>query len=139
MALTRRQQRLYTDTIDVYKPVATTLVDRVGKDPRYPAAPTAAAVKAYLFTSTEFAVDQPYLGRTNEDMVLTLDKLHVEASVDIDDTFCFQLKTANHPDLNGFWIVMGNAKLRTTRGRRETNYKELLCKRMPSAPPGVTV
>lgn len=139
MALTRRQQRLYTDTVDIFKPEATSLVDRVSSDPRYPATPTVAGVLAYLFTSTEFANPQPHLGRTNEDMMLTLDKLHVEAAVDIDDAFVFQLKTSGHPDEGGYWMVMGNAKVRTTRGRRTTNYKEVLCKRMASAPAGVSI
>lgn len=139
MPLTPRQERFYTDVIDIYKPEATSTVDRVANDPRYPATPTVSSVPCKLFTSTEYATDQTYLGRTNEDMVLTFDKVHVAADVDIDDTYVFRLRNAGHPDEGGFWVCMGNAKLRPSAGVRRANYRQVLCKRIATSPPGVVI
>lgn len=138
MALTARQRRLYKDLIEIYKPNATTIVDKTPKDTRLPSTATYEDVPAKLFSKPEASRPEKHIGRSNMDIIFTLDELHVEASVDIDDTYYFRLKTPDHPDFNEWWVCQGSAKTRISEGRRKANVKIILCKKVIK-PKGVVV
>ena len=122
MALSRRQGRLYEDTVDIYvAPAPTVNVDKTVQDVAYPSQPTYPGVTCHFDSTPEVDV-AAIQGLTKEVNIFTLDKFHFDASVDIQDTYCIHLKTPGHPQSGKYWIVQGNALVKVLHANKQTVY-----------------
>ena len=139
--LNRRQDRFYTDTVDIwarpgdgvpitkdankralnlsYKPVST---------------PDQTAVRCMLQTAIEGNRFERPIGRTAFDNIFTLDRCFFEVTVDINDQDVVRIKTAGHPLLNEDFIVQGAGVIRESRGKRKGNYRLIQLKRTNEPP-----
>lgn len=140
MALNARQQRLYNDLVDIYVP-SSLAVDgttrRLTTDPKYPSTATYASVTCGFFSTQENpSLVQP-IGRSNQDNIFTMDLFKFDAAQDINDTYVIQLKTVGHPQYGQWWIVVGGAEIRTSRGKRTGNYAKVFAKHI-TKPAGIT-
>lgn len=146
MALTLRQQKFYTDTVDVWHgpgaagvPLPTDDNDVVTNIVYNPvASPDLTAVKCMLQTQAEGNLYERPLGRTAFDNIFTLDRCFFEAGTAIKDQDVVRIKTAGHPLLNEYFIVQGEGRERESRGARRGNYKVIQLKRSdaPTVAPG---
>lgn len=135
MALNRRQQKLYLDRITVWPPMPIT----VGADKRPTGTsvgsvnptPTYEDIPAKYFPSSEYNANSWPLGRTLQDNMLTLDVIHTEASVNIDDSAVILLTTPGIPDSGTYYRVQGNQETWAKAGIRDANLARVFMKRIP--------
>lgn len=135
MALNARQIKLYVDRVSIWKPdnVTTSGANKKALDTAYPATATYTNVACYHFSKTEVA--QPtFPGRSNQDMIFTLDEFHFDAAQDVDDQYVLKLTTSGHPELGAYYIVMGGPKSRPARTRRNVNYRIVYARRTLAQP-----
>jgi hypothetical protein len=130
MPLTRRQQILYTDRVDVYRPseIATEAGGKAAKDPIYQLAYSSVPCK--FWTSIQSTAPDPQ-GRGLQDNMFTLDSVSFDAAQTILDGYLVTL-TSNHPN-RGFWYVaQGNEETWVDSSkRRKPNYIKVKFKRVP--------
>ncbi len=133
MALTARQQRFYTDTIDLYKPIdIKTDPTRLPQDVRYPDTPTYAGVLCHREAKVE-STEPGALGRVDIDNMMTMDEFHLDAAQEIGGNWAIQFKTAGHPD-NGTWfLAQGDTRVTVFRANKQS----LMAKRI-TKPRGVS-
>ena len=127
MALNKRQQRYYTDLVDIYVPGALSVgTHKAVADPVYSLAYANVPCK-YIATQE---VDVPALpGLTKEVNIFTLDQFHFDAAQPMEDTYFLHLKTTGHPESGGYWAVMGNPMTIVSAGKRKANYRQVYGKR----------
>lgn len=122
MALTSRQTRLYTDTVSVFKPrtpASTALDDNDRESLNYPLTPTAATVYCFRQTAAEFLKGK-FIGRVNkEDTQSLMDVIHFDQAQDVDSNYVLKITTPSDPDLDTFFIVMGNAMVKNYRANKK--------------------
>lgn len=121
MALSPRQQRFYTDTVNLYRPNALPIgANNVVGDVTFPTTPTASAVPCHWAPRPESAgAEVP--GRTNADIMLTLDVFHFGLDApDIRDGWFIELTTAGHPEAGSWFKVQGNPKTLNWRAKRKS-------------------
>jgi hypothetical protein len=138
MALNRRQKRAYGARVDLYAPNAHT-VDPATKEVRsvtYGPSPTHSNVQC-LYTPSPEMGEMQVVGRTNSDIVFTLDRFHFDVAVPVDDTWYLQLKVEGHPEYETWWVVEGGPDVTASVGRRRSNYRSVFAKRS-MRPPGVS-
>jgi hypothetical protein len=131
---TLRQERLYTDTFDVYFPVE----QQVGADKRLSVAQAGAveATPTYedqlgkLFPSSEYNASNMPMGRTLQDNMLTLDRVHFPSGVELRDGCVLQLKTSGHPDEGAWYMTQGNSETWPGTSVRQSTYARVFLKRI---------
>ena len=133
MALTYRQQRLYIHRIDIYAPKAIAvngISSKSYKETDYLFELSASNVPCYVYTNRESSILE-VVGRTNTDIMYTLDVLHVAMDVYIDTNFMFKLINVgtSNPDNNAWYIVQGGPATRASSSTRYPNNRVLFCKR----------
>lgn len=146
MALTLRQRKFYTDTVDVWHgpgargvPIpkdANEVVTNIIYNPV--GSPDLTGVKCMLQTQMEGNLYERPLGRTAFDNLFTLDRNFFEAGTDIQDQDVVRITTVSvpvHPLFEQYFIVQGEGRERRNRGARRANYKMLQLKR--TSPPTV--
>ena len=122
MALTARQTRFYTDTVDIWARPGDG-VD-IPKDSNKQAlnlvyagssTPDQTAVKCMLQTQMEGNNYIGPLGRTAFDNIFTLDRLFLAQDVPIQDQDVVRVKTSGHPLLDPLFIVSAEGTAREIR------------------------
>lgn len=133
MSLSRRQRRIYTDTVSIYKPADLAVAaDKSVSDVSYPSTPTQTSVSCHL--DQQPIQGEPGLeGRSERDLIFTLDRFHFGTDVEIGDTYLLKLTTVGHPNNGKFWVVEGAGQFKTWRAGKQIVYaKQVL------APAGVS-
>lgn len=132
---TARQERLYIDVVNIYEPVEL----EVGADKRlgpYPAGlvestPSREGQLGKYYPSSEYNAASPVMGRTLQDNMLTLDRFHFPAGVELKDGTVLEIDTPDHPDQGAFFRVQGNSETWVGSSVRQSKYSRVFCKRIP--------
>lgn len=135
---TPRQIAIYEDTCDIWKPDTLAFVSNLTGEPvdtTYTR--IAQGQPCYYFTKTETAAPE-VVGRYPADIIFTLDICKFPSGVDIDDVYVLKLTTTDHPLINTFWRVIGEAQRRMARQGRKPDFAQVYLKRLAKAPPGVS-
>lgn len=109
--MSRRHDRAFTDTWDLYKPFASVgdITDKNFKGKTYPITPTYAGVLGRLEPNRE--VSQPgTVGRSQQDTRIATDSIRLDMTQECSDTWYAQLKTSGHPEVNTWFIILGMAE-----------------------------
>lgn len=113
MALSRRQQRAYTDIVDLYRPnpAFTIGANNVAGDPTMPAenTPTFADVACHWESKPEVAEPRAP-GRTNTDNMFTIDVFHFHIDQEVGEGWFIKLKTPDHPEEGSWFVCQGDAQ-----------------------------
>jgi len=126
MALTARQVKVYVHTVDVYRPLAfNQLANHDVEELTIPATATYSAVKCYRETKPEFGSAQP-IGRTDKDILFTIDVFHFDVAEDIRANDVFKFTTVGHPDINQWFECVGDTMVKNWRANKHT----VVCKRI---------
>lgn len=131
MALTERQLILYKDVVDLYAPSPITtkrLPNNEVTSNRYPSTPTSASVSCYRETAPELANGRFYGRSQKEDTVSLLDRVHFDVSVTIGPNYVFQVKTAGDPELNEWYLVLGDNMVKDYRANKTVVYVKKVTK-----------
>lgn len=139
MALTKRQEKFYTDTVSIWKkPGDTGTLPKDGNNVVtnliYTASATETGVVCMLQTALEANQYRRPLGRTEMDNMWTLDKLFLEVDNDLEDQDYVQLTTEGHPLKDQWFIVQGEGRVREIRAGRKGNYLMVQLKRTNDPP-----
>jgi hypothetical protein len=129
MALTELQLEAYTDTINVYRKVRSS----TSGENIYSATPHIAALACMLQEVESFDklnADPTHnhrgsIGKTKVMSIFTMHRLYFEVDEDIIGQDLVEVLTAGHPDLNKWFLVMGNKKSWITAGERDANYAKV--------------
>ena len=118
--LGRRQQRAYTDVVDLYKPDDLTIdddgvVEDTSKTLAY------SSVKCHLEPKSESSTPE-MMGRTNTDYVITTDKLHFHIDQEVGDLWAVQLKTPGHPEYGTWYQIQGGPQNVNWRAKKKILY-----------------
>ena len=132
MARNRRQKQSMKEIVDLYapNPPSTTGDLREVVELTYPTTPTYTNVYAGFHAMPGYSSPQ-IMGRTQEDIMFTLDKFFFDVAQDIDDTWLIEIRTPGSILKGFFWFVMGDPKIHEDRGRRRANYLEVFGRRNP--------
>lgn len=134
---TARQLALYEDTCDIWKPNAITFTGANGEPNDTSYTKVATSQKCFFFTKTEVASPES-IGRMGQDIIFTLDWVKFPSATEVDDTYILKVTTADHPLINTFWRVEGEAQRRPSRARRKADFALVYTKKLPQAPSGVS-
>jgi len=125
MALSRRQQRAYTDRVHLYKPTApfTIGANNVATDPTFPAeaSPTYSNVSCHWESKPEVAEPRPG-GRTNVDNMFTIDVFHFHLDQEVGEGWFIKLVTPGHPEADSFFVCQGDAQNHAWRANKKAIY-----------------
>jgi hypothetical protein len=139
MALTTRQTRLYNDVVDVYRRTALAVTGLMEvEDLEYDDTPILTDVQCLWASAPEDNRPESPLGRSEADLMDTLDRFHFEASVDLQDTDILEVKTTGHPEIGARFQIRGFGRRRITRGLRSGNYLAVFAKRIKGVPAGLS-
>lgn len=108
MSLSFRQQQTFLWTISIYRLKARPIG---GSSGIYDSTPIATGVKAQYISSTE-AAEPGQVGRSNRDIVISLDGFAMLHDVDVRDTDAIVITAGptGFPDVNKQWVCVGNAQ-----------------------------
>lgn len=139
MALTVRQTKLYTDTVSIFKPDATggsvNGTTKVTADPTWSSLATGVAGKR--FTVTEFDRVSA-IGRAGSVVQSSSHRFHFQASQEVQAGYCLKLTTPSHPEVNTFYMVLGDPEIRVSSGGRTPNYRRVYVQKVAKPPSGVS-
>lgn len=132
MALTYRQTRAFTDTVDVYAPKNFSKTSkRVTSGVTYGPDATDADVKCHIESSIDASVPGP-IGRQSYDIVQTLDVIRFVKTQTIGAGFYVHLKTSGHPEYGSWYVVQGDARNHVWRAA-----ERVLFMKKTTKPPGI--
>lgn len=109
--LTDLQAELFTDLVDLYKPVDRS-EDANGWDEglEYPPTPTYEDVPCLIGPSNELLVPIANLGQSNYDVSDTLDSIFLHVQQECGATWLVYFKTPDHPEYGTWLSIVGDAK-----------------------------
>ena len=140
VALTRRQELFYTDRADLYRPVHDrdpTSGTYRGK--RYE--PEALAVPCYFEVRSSVETAQLF-GRIEGDNMFTVDTVHLDGEQEIDSGWVLVNRTldadgAPSRNYGRYWIVQGQPKSVSNRGRRTARKRSVEAIQVSRKPEGL--
>lgn len=122
MALSRRQRRAYTDTVDLYRPNPpfTIGANNVAGDPTLPVegSPTYTGVLCHWESKPEVAEPRAP-ARTNTDNMFTIDVFHFPISQEIGEGWFIKLTTPSHPEAGSYFVCQGDAQNHAWRAAKK--------------------
>jgi len=120
MALTWRQRQFYRSRVKVYRAGRSTGADKEVSDSTFAVVPGLTSVPA-LYFYTQNDSDKTGVGRTKRRSALTEDGLKVEVSVGIRSGDLVVDVTLDDPNYGTVHRIMGQPRLRPSRGGRLNN------------------
>ncbi len=128
--LTERQIRGYTDTATIRRPAneVKPLGSVFAEDPKWEATTIHEGVPCRRVPRPEASAPGA-LGRTNQDMIFTLDAFEFPIGIEVDDSYEIELTTAGHPEQGAVFTAMGGPSVYPSTPGRDTNRIVVLAKR----------
>lgn len=117
--LSYRQDRAFSDTFDIYRPVKRDSAGKKFQGMAYVL--SAAGVRGRVTPKPEAAMPTQF-GRTNQDQIDTTDVLRLHMDEECDDGYRVQVKTPGHPEYGTWYSVNGGPQVRSWRARENSFY-----------------
>jgi hypothetical protein len=135
MALNARQQALYTDTVTIFRPVASNTLTEIGtiKEPLFER--LAENVLCKLDPNKD-TTTLGMAGRFQNPAKDELEKFYFEAYTDVRENDVLELTTPDHPFAGRYYVCVGEPEVRITYGVRTAGYLHIQV-RTRSIPPQV--
>lgn len=131
MALNSRQTKLYTDTVDIWNPADPVPGELDSNDImplHYATAATYSDQKCYQETRPEFE-QGTFHGRINREQTESLmDKFHFDVALTIKPNAVVKLKTASDPNINEYYLLMGDSMVKNYRANKQVFFAKKVIK-----------